>query len=219
MHGFKRFQGLFIIIAVVVFVNILSYYFPKEEVEELIGNAGILAPIVYIFFHLLTYIFAPLSGTSVTAIGFFLFGETVVIYSYITVLLSSAINFYIARRWGIKVVNGLVGKEALNKYIGFVDDHGYTMLTLSRIFLHGFSDITSYFAGLSKMKFLPYFLISVIATIPGTILLYFISRFSKSTLEYVVYSFLFASIFFPIFILFKSMIFKKKPVEHNSSVD
>ena len=209
MHTLKRFQGLLIITAIVIVINILSYYFPKEEVEKLIEDAGILAPIVYIFLHLLTYIFAPLSGTSVTAIGFFLFGETVVIYSFVTVILSSITNFYIARRWGVKIVENLVGKEVLNKYIGFVNDHGYTTLILSRIFLHGFSDITSYFAGLSKMKFLPYFLISIFATIPGTAIMYFLSSQAKSITEYVFYSFLFVSLIFPIFILFKSMIFKK----------
>ncbi|KKQ55576.1 MAG: hypothetical protein US75_C0018G0004 [Candidatus Woesebacteria bacterium GW2011_GWC1_38_13] len=167
MKLLKRFQGLLIITAIVIVINILSYYFPKEEVEKMIENAGILAPIVYIFLHLLTYIFAPLSGTSVTAIGFFLFGETVVIYSFVTVILSSITNFYIARRWG------------------------------------------SYFAGLSKMKFLPYFLISVLATIPGTVIMYFLSSYAKSTMEYIIYSFLFVSLIFPIFILFKSMIFKK----------
>jgi len=201
MKLLKRFQGLLIITAIVIVINILSYYFPKEEVEKMIENAGILAPIVYIFLHLLTYIFAPLSGTSVTAIGFFLFG--------VTVILSSITNFYIARRWGVKIVENLVGKEVLSKYIGFVNDHGYTTLILSRIFLHGFSDITSYFAGLSKMKFLPYFLISVLATIPGTVIMYFLSSYAKSTMEYIIYSFLFVSLIFPIFILFKSMIFKK----------
>jgi uncharacterized membrane protein YdjX (TVP38/TMEM64 family) len=205
----KKFQGLIIIICVIIFVDIISYFLPKEEILKVIVDAGFMAPIVYIFIHLLTYIFAPISGTSVTAIGFFLFGEKVVIYSYITVILSSVTNFYIARRWGSRIVEKLVGNEALNKYVGFVNDHGYTTLILARVFLHGFSDITSYFAGLSKMKFLPYFLISVIASIPGTIVMYLFSSLAKSVTEYVIYSFLFVAIIFPIFLLLKSLFIKK----------
>ena len=208
MHTLKRFQGLLIITAIVIVINILSYYFPKEEVEKLIEDAGILAPIVYIFLHLLTYIFAPVSGTSVTAIGFFLFGAKVVIYSYITVVLSAITNFCIARRGGVRIVENLVGKDALDKYIGFVNDHGYTTLTLSRVFLFGFSDITSYFAGLSKMKFTPYMLISILASIPGTVIMYIISSMATTVTEFVVYGFLFVAIIFPIFILLKSLLIR-----------
>jgi uncharacterized membrane protein YdjX (TVP38/TMEM64 family) len=210
MKLIKKYKGLMIILLVVVVVDLISIKIPKEEIQNIISESGILAPIVFIFLHLLTYIFAPISGTSVTAIGFLLFGEKVVIYSYITVVLSSITNFYIARRWGVKVVKNLVGTEALKKYINFVNDHGYTTLTLSRVFLAGFSDITSYFAGLSKMKFIPYMLISIIAAIPGTALMYFLSTLAKSVTEYVIYITLFGIIIFPIFILLKSIFIKSE---------
>lgn len=208
MKLIKKYKGLIIILLVVLVIDLISIKIPKDEIQHLIADSGILAPIVFIFFHLLTYIFAPISGTSVTAIGFFLFGEKVVIYSYITVVLSSVTNFYIARRWGIQIVKNLVGEEALNKYISFVNTHGYTTLTLSRIFLHGFSDITSYLSGLSTMKFSPYILISIIAAIPGTVIMYIISSKATSVTEYVVYSFLFVSFIFPIFIFLKSVLTK-----------
>ena len=148
-----------------------------------------LSGTVFIFLHFLTQIFAPLSGSPTMAIGFFLFGKTVVIYLFLSFVLSTITNFWISRIWGIKIVTRLIGKENLSKLDRFTKQHGYKTLFIMRLFLGGFEDLISYAAGLTSMKFTPYFLTSLLAIAPGTISWYLIADiFNLNTTQFATAS-------------------------------
>src|SRR3972149_12031809 len=86
-----------------------------EKIRGIIIQAGFWGPLVYILLHLLTHIVAPLQGTPIMFIGFAVFGKWTIIYTYIVALISSATNFWIARKLGRDIVIKLVGKEGMVK--------------------------------------------------------------------------------------------------------
>jgi uncharacterized membrane protein YdjX (TVP38/TMEM64 family) len=155
---------LILLIFLVIFY--LSASIEQEEVVKLVERSGLWAPAVYIILLVLTFIFAPLSGTPFFLAGFSLFGRKLHGYTYLANLLATAINFWIARMWGRDLVEKLAGKENLKKIDEFTQNYGIKSLIILRIVQTHFHDFISYAYGLTNMKFIPYFIISALGALP-----------------------------------------------------
>jgi len=178
---------------------LLSRLIPAEEIERIIIEAGPLAPIVYIFISLLTYIIAPLSGTPVAFVGFHIFGSDVVIFHTISAFISFSINFGIARIWGRGLVEKIAGKESTGKIDNFINKKGYLSLFIIRVFLATYHDFISYAYGLTNIKYFPYIIISTIGLIPGYIIWYWIAQQSSSALTFTIHTFVVCGVFIGIY--------------------
>ncbi|MDO8570670.1 MAG: VTT domain-containing protein [Candidatus Daviesbacteria bacterium] len=196
--------GILFLIIYFIGINI-----PSETIKNIVENAGIFGPVVLIFLIWITNVFAPLGAVPFFFAGFYLYGETIIIYATIAAILATISNFWIAKIWGRKLVIKLLGIENLEKIDKLTDNYGYQTLFIIRIFLGSFHDIISYIFGLTKIKFIPYFIISFIGMIPGTLLWYYLSSKIQNPLIFTILTFGIAYLLLSLYIL-GLKIFKKE---------
>ncbi|OGZ58658.1 MAG: hypothetical protein A3B96_03800 [Candidatus Spechtbacteria bacterium RIFCSPHIGHO2_02_FULL_43_15b] len=162
----------FQISAVIIFVWIVSslaiQQMTSEEFREIIDKFGILGPLVVIAYVILSHIFAPVVAMPVLLASVAVFGiYEAMFYNYIGGVISSVINFYIARKFGRGVILRLVGSKGMKEIDEFTEKSGTRILILSRLFGFAFFEIVSYAYGLTIIDFKKYFFItSVFSAIP-----------------------------------------------------
>lgn len=185
---FKFETSIVLIIALSVALFFIGRQIPKEAIEELVRGSGPLAPIVYIILHQISFVFAPISGFPFLVAGFYLFGKNVIIYNYFVIIIGSAINFLIAKKWGRPIVRRFVGEKSLAKIDSYSRTYGKTTLIALRIIQGGIGDFVSYAYGLTTMRFRTYMIITILASIPGNALWYFIISKTDNTDFYIAVS-------------------------------
>lgn len=187
---------------------LISIKIPQEAIRSFIDSFGPFGPAVFIITMLLTFIFAPLSGSPLLFVGFLLFGRNVIWYTMVSALLASITNFWIARVWGRPLIGKFVGEENIKKIDKLSQNYGLGMLFILRIFQGGIGEFVSYAAGLTSIKFTSYILVSTLGMIPGTVIWYLLSSIISSPLEFTILSTFMAFIFSIIFII-STLIIKK----------
>ena len=136
-----------------------------------IEGAGAWAPLAYIGLKAATYVVAPLSGTPVKLAGGALFGFwDGAAYVLAGDMLGASLNFWIARLFRDRGIARLAGKKAIRQ-IDELTDHvgGWRALLAARLFLSSLYDFISYAAGISKLPFKQFFVVSLVAGIPSTL--------------------------------------------------
>lgn len=126
-----------------------------ENVHQIVQNAGIWAPLLFIILCSFSLIIAPLSGSSLFIVGGALFGkENGFFLSLIASILGCSINFWIAKKLGRTVVLRLIGRnnfKQLDKFTGQVKgNRGIVYLTLIMLLSQ---DLLSYAAGLTPISY------------------------------------------------------------------
>jgi len=215
----SKYIAIVFFILLSLFVYLVSVIVPAEELHKVINNVGIFGPIVYILLMFLTYVVAPLSGTPVTYAGYYAYGQKVIIYNVIATYLSYFVNFYIARRWGRSIVKKLVGKDNMEKVDILTKNYGIATLAFMRLFQGSVHDFVSFAAGLTNMKFVPYIVVSFIASIPATIIWYLLSFYTKTPAQFVILMLAIAAIFSAIFVVGSAALktFKKRRLKLKDS--
>ncbi len=171
-----------------VAVYLASQFIPENSIKNIIETAGPFGPLVIVLGILLTNVIAPLGAAPFLFAGFLAYGTTVVFLSYIAALLASIINFWLAKKYGRILVEKLAGNEPLEKVDSFTNKYGLVTLLLLRLFLAEQHDVISYAVGLTKIKFKPYFIISVLGMIPWTLLRYFLATKMHTALDFTILS-------------------------------
>lgn len=187
-------------------IYFLGLKIKSEDIARFVGKTGFWAPFIYIIIFALTHIIAPLSGTPVFFAGYVLFNSRIQIYTTLATFLSATINFWIARIWGRSFAARLAGRKNIEKIDQFTKDYGIKSLILLRVFQGQFTDFISYAYGLTNMKFIPYILITVLASIPWLLLwqLYLFKRIDNIQ-QFTMWFFL---TLIPLFII-SGLFFKK----------
>ena len=108
---FKRVLYILLSLLLILILIYISTKYSSQEISELIRKAGILAPVIYI----LIQIFAPLSTSTLFVAGFIMFGRVAVLYVIITWLISSITNFYLARKYGKRVLKRFLGEQGVER--------------------------------------------------------------------------------------------------------
>lgn len=177
-----------IVITIILFALIffVGNSIPQETLRKMIVDFGLFGPFIFIFLLLLTYIIAPLNATPILLAGFFAFGESVVVFSFITAFVASIINFYLSRRWGRVIILKFIGKKNMEKVDRMTKNYGLLSLFLLRVFQGVFQDFISYAFGLTSIRFSSYIVVSTLGMIPGTILWYILSLQVESPISFVI---------------------------------
>lgn len=186
MKNKKSYLPLIITGLLFLLIYFLGLKIPGETIKNIVENAGIFGPVVIILLIWITNVFAPLGAAPFLFAGFYLYGQTIIVYAVFAALLSAISNFWIARVWGKSLVIKLLGSESLKKIDHLTDNYGYLTLFMIRIFLGGFHDVISYVFGLTKIKFVPYFIFSFLGMIPGTLLWYYLSSKIQNPLIFTI---------------------------------
>ncbi|MBE0690828.1 MAG: TVP38/TMEM64 family protein [Anaerolineae bacterium] len=168
-HSPKRNSWIGLIAAVVMFVVVtggLIYAMNAlgtERLQQIVRDAGPLAPLIYILLRAATYVFAPLTTGPIQIASGALFGVWGgIILSVIGETLGGSINFWIGRRFGRPVALRLAGEEGLKKaeeYYHLVGD--WRGLIVARLVLFAIWDFLSYVIGFTPAKFVHYLLVSL----------------------------------------------------------
>jgi uncharacterized membrane protein YdjX (TVP38/TMEM64 family) len=136
-----------------------------------IENAGVWAPLVFVLLKASTYVVAPLSGTPVKLAGGALFGFWEGAALGLTGdMIGASLNFWIARLFRNKGIARFAGPKAI-KQIDDLTEHvgGWKALLAARLFLSSLYDFIAYAAGISKLPFKQFFIVSLLAGIPSTL--------------------------------------------------
>jgi len=182
----NRIIPLIFIVVISLFLYLLSRSFPEKEIISFVNNAGFFAPAVYILLTLLTLVIAPLSGTPIIFAGYYAFGQRVILYSVVASYFSYVINFWIARKWGRVIVRKFVGEEDMKKINDLTKNYGIVTLVFLRIFQVSIGDFVSFAMGLTSMKFRIYLTVSLLASIPGTIIWYYLSLNANTPAQFTI---------------------------------
>ena len=163
----SRTKELTILVAVIILVSILIMislpYLNSPKFTNFVKSSGSFGPLVIILFIAISQIFAPLPGSPGIIVSLAVFGwaETR-IYAYIGSLISAAVNFYIARKYGRNWVKKLAGKNSMKDIDEFANVEGTEALAVSRLLGFPLFDYISYAAGLTTMSFHRYYLITAV---------------------------------------------------------
>lgn len=166
--GKQAFFGTLLILFIYFFSSI-----DREVLEEIAIRLGWLGPVFFAFVFVGTHVFAPISGTPFYLVGIQLYGyETILVLFYCTSMISASICFFIARKWGRKIVTKLVGEEMMIHIDRTVTCNEGSVLLTGRILGYCFFEFISYTLGLTAISFRKYIIYTAVLTPIPMLLLY-----------------------------------------------
>ncbi len=135
-----------------------------ENIRAAIEQAGPFAPLLFIAARVTTYVVAPLTTGPILFLSGIIFEPIpAILYSLFAEVLGGAINFWIARLFGRRVVLRLVGADGMARVDQFTAQlASWQMLAYARLFLFSIWDFLSYAAGFTAVSFRPFLIVSVV---------------------------------------------------------
>ena len=141
------------------------------DVKTYLLSFGLWAPVVSFLLMIFQSVVAPLPAFLITFANAGLFGWIPgAILSWSSAMAGAAICFFIAKYFGREVVEKLTSKTALNSVDGFFNRYGKYAILIARLLPFISFDIVSYAAGLTSMKFWPFFWATGLGQLPATLI-------------------------------------------------
>ena len=141
------------------------------DVKTYLLSFGMWAPVVSFLLMIFQSVVAPLPAFLITFANAGLFGWIPgAILSWSSAMAGAALCFFIAKYFGREVVEKLTSKTALNSVDGFFDRYGKYAILIARLLPFVSFDIVSYAAGLTSMKFWPFFWATGLGQLPATLI-------------------------------------------------
>lgn len=142
-----------------------------SSVREHLRGFGPWAPVVAFALIQVQAVLAPLPAFPVIYANGFLFGTLWGgLLSWISVFVSAALCFGLARWWGRPLVERLVSPTALRRADALFARYGAFAVLLARLLPLTAFDLLSYAAGLTPMRLLPFLVATGIGMTPATFL-------------------------------------------------
>lgn len=140
-------------------------------VRDFISKYGTYAMIVSACLMIFQSVIAPLPAFLITFANANLFGWWQgAVLSWSSAMVGAAICFYIAKILGRDITEKLTSKAGLEQIDDFFEKYGRHSIIIARLLPFISFDIVSYAAGLTSMKFLPFFIATGIGQLPATII-------------------------------------------------
>ena len=163
----------FFVTPIKVMINQMIFYLSSLDIDSLkqyILSYGALAPIISFILMIVQSVAAPLPAFLITFANAALFGWVWgAVLSWSSAMAGAALCFFIAKFLGRDVVERLTSKYAIDSIDDFFDKYGKYTILVCRLLPFISFDIVSYAAGLTSMKFLPFFIATGIGQLPATI--------------------------------------------------
>ena len=141
-----------------------------DAVIEYIRSYGSYAMVFSFFLMVFSSVIAPLPAFMITLSNAAIFGWWQgAILSWSSAMVGAALCFLLARGLGRDVVEKFAGKGALASVEQYFEKYGTKTILVCRLLPFVSFDAVSYFAGLTPMKFLPFFIATGIGQTPATI--------------------------------------------------
>ena len=182
-HNYGRWTTLaLILVAVLTYACVPAVKNTENTVTSILGSANVDAVIEYIrsfggyavavSFCLMVFssLLAPLPAFLITVSNATIFGWWQgAILSWSSAMVGAGLCFLIARALGRDVVEKFAGKGALAGVEGYFEKYGSKTILVCRLLPFVSFDAVSYFAGLTPIKFWPFFLATGLGQLPATI--------------------------------------------------
>lgn len=171
-----------LVLAVLLYLLVPAVKNTVNTVTAVLGSANVDAVIAYIrsfggyavviSFSLMVFssLLAPLPAFLITVSNAAIFGWWQgAVLSWSSAMVGAALCFLIARALGRDVVEKFAGKGALASVEGYFKKYGSKTILVCRLLPFVSFDAVSYFAGLTPIKFWPFFLATGIGQLPATL--------------------------------------------------
>lgn len=169
--------GIFLAFLYFLFKFILLPTITSPEFKQFTESLGIFGYLIIIGYVVMSHVFAPVAGTPGVALGVTIYGiQTGMWLLYVGSLISASINFAISKHFGRPWVIKLVGKQSMEKVDEFVAVEGKQKMIISRLIGFALFDFISYAAGLTKLRYRDYILITAVFGLIPNILTQFVFR-------------------------------------------
>ena len=150
--------------------GLFSVFESQESLKEYVSSFGPLAPVIFFVIQFLQVIISPIPGNITTLAGGVMFGFVKgFIISVSAVFLGSVCAFLLGKKFGRPLVERIVSKKTIDKYMESVSSRQKIVLFLMFLFPFFPDDVLCLIAGMSAMR-LPYFSILVLLTRPWGLL-------------------------------------------------
>ena len=141
-----------------------------EPVKEYIRSFGFYSVAVSFLLMVFQSLAAPLPAFLITFANAAIFGWVWgAVLSWTSAMAGAAACFGIAKLYGREVVVKLTGKAALDSVDDFFDRFGGRSIFIARLLPFMPFDIVSYAAGLTSMRFWPFFIATGLGQLPATL--------------------------------------------------
>ena len=173
---------LVLCLAGIVYLAVPSVNDWINHAASVLGSANVDAVIAYIrsfgpyamafSFCLMVFssLIAPLPAFMITLSNAAIFGWWQgAILSWSSAMVGAALCFLLSRGLGRDVVERFAGKGALASVEGYFEKYGTKTILVCRLLPFVSFDAISYFAGLTPLKFLPFFIATGLGQTPATI--------------------------------------------------
>lgn len=175
----------FFVPAVKVNVNQAIFILQNVDVDlarQYILGFGVWAPVVSFLLMMLQSLFAPLPAFIITFANAALFGWVYgAILSWSSAMAGAALCFFLAKYLGRDFVEKLSSKSAVQMIDDFFKNYGKYAILIARLLPFISFDIVSYAAGLTSMRFWPFFIATGIGQLPATIIYSYIGSMLTGT--------------------------------------
>ncbi|TSA24627.1 TVP38/TMEM64 family protein [bacterium] len=186
------------------FLNPIEYGDLQEYWQLKMHKFGQFAPLLFILLQSLQVILTPISHYAVGALGGFLYGPYVgALYNYLGRIIGHMVAYYLSHKWGRKIAVRFVEPKVISKYDKIIaGDKEFGPQTLSLFLIYFLplfpDDEISYIAGLSKMKFRPFFYANIFGHMCGSLSLSYIGS-GINTKDFLFWFLFFINLFgFPV---------------------
>lgn len=166
--------GLILTIVAIYYGFKLGIFTSEEKLHKFIQGFGIMGPLVFIIIQIIQTVVPIIPAALTCPAAAVIFGHLDgFILNLIGIMIGSVINFFLARKYGRKIVRILVGEKKFNKSIAWMetDDKFTKIFTFGMLFPVSPADLLCLLAGLSKMSFKRFFITLCIGK-PITLFLY-----------------------------------------------
>ena len=165
----ENIAGLGIVLAIIA---IAFHFFDFAAVTEAVAHAGFWAPLLFILAKASTLVFAPLSGAPLYPLAGAVFGFWQgALYLIIGDFVGSIISFYISRLFGRRVVERFARGNVplIDKVLRVMETtKGFLV---ARICFIAFPEAVTYAAGLTRIPFLAFIIIStLVGAVPAVVI-------------------------------------------------
>lgn len=192
------------ILAVLAILCLVYFLVPQvnayvNQVASVLGSANVDAVVEFIrsygayamafSFALMVFqsVLAPLPAFLITFANAAIFGWWQgAILSWTSSMAGAALCFYLARALGRDTVEKYAGKGALASVEGYFEKYGSRTILVCRLLPFVSFDAISYFAGLTPIKFWPFFIATGVGQLPATIIYSYVGGMLTGGVKYFV---------------------------------
>ncbi len=157
---------LFAVFAFFTICNLLGVFESLEDIEkikQMIVNSGGFGYFIFCFVIIIQVIFLPIPAILLYLVGISLYGPfTAFVLCYMSTIIGSAINFFLGKLFGKKVITWCIGEELTIRYRKLLNTKGTVLFVIMQILPFFPDDILCMIIGMSTMRFFTFFVIMVL---------------------------------------------------------